>query len=330
MRLEVLFLCLLAAAKVQPTPEMQEIKQKMRDLNKQLQDYGSKFESSDVWGDQTSIEKLTDQIQDVTNKMEGYEKQYKALKKEAKAAQTSAATAASTDASAAASQSSLAQDDVAKSVALTPQKVLALFSQGAGSAETAPVVASPQPSESPEDKLKQQIKDLKKKLNDFGKDFSDSSVYSDSKKIQDLVGKIEDAQVEMSKDYEKLDQLKKAAKKAAEKAAAQKAEEEKKAAEEAAKAAEATPESSAAPSVEQSSEAPSTTETPTTEAPTYTKQPLLLVAVDSEPSFGLWWTVGACFVLGFLFSVYRAYGRKLFNSTEVRPLLRRDEYYQCA
>lgn len=346
MRIELIFFSLLAAAHVhvQPTPEMSELKAKMADLDKQMGALGKQFETGNIWQDQSKMMKLTDKLEDLTKKLEPLEKQYHHLKKAAKQAQKEAAAKeaalkateakpappavvsaapVASQAPAVASKAPVASapaKTVADEVAITPQKILLLL---AAAAESAPKPTPTTAPESPIQKLQDKIEELKKKLDTFGKDFGKEENYSSSKNIQDLVGKIEDTQIKMSKDYEKLDKLKKAAKKAAKAEAAKKAAEakaaEEKAKEEAAKKAATS--STAAPKA--ASPKPSTSE-----APAYTKQPLMLVATDTEPSMGLWWFVISAAVV---FSAFYACSRsKILNTGEIRPLLQREEYYQCA
>merc|ERR1719361_3361540 len=271
-------------------------------------------------------------METITNKMEPLEKQYHQLKKaankeqkkeakaEKEAAKKAAADAAAakaaapvaTDAPATVASSSAAPastDAPAKSaqVALTPEKILMLL---AAVADDTP--AAPAATKSPIEQLQDEIKSLKKKLNGYGKDFSHPENYSSSENIQKIVGKIEDTQVKMSQDYEKLDKLKKAAKKAAEAAA--------KAKEAAAKAAETT----AAP--KETSKAAEAAPT-TTAAPAYTKEPLMMVATDSEASFGLWYFLAGSFCLASVAYGFHRMSRK-WGYREIKPLLRRDQYYQ--
>lgn len=347
MRFELVFLVALAAAHVhvQPTPEMTKLTGELADLSKQLNAIGKEFQTS--WSDQGSIKKLTDQMETITNKMEPLEKQYHHLKKEAKkeekkeakaekaaakkaaadAAAAKAAAPVATDAPVTVASSSAAPastDAPAKSaqVALTPEKILMLLAAVADGTPVAPAA-----TKSPIEQLQDEIKSLKNKLNGYGKDFSHPENYSSSENIQKLVGKIEDTQVKMSQDYEKLSKLKKAAKKAAEAAAAKEAAEEEaaaqkaaaKAKEEAAKAAETT----AAP--KETSKAAEAAPT-TSAAPAYSKEPLMLVATDSEASFGLWYFLAGSFCLA-----SAAYGFHRMSSKwgyqEIKPLLRRGEYY---
>jgi len=326
---------------------MTKLKGELADLSKQLNAIGKEFQTS--WSDQDSIQKLTGQMETITNKMEPLEKQYHHLKKEAKkeekkeakaekaaakkaaadAAAAKAAAPVATDAPATVASSSAAPastDAPAKSaqVALTPEKILMLLAAVADGTPAAPAA-----TKSPIEQLQDEIKSLKKKLDGYGDDFSHPENYSSSENIQKLVGKIEDTQVKMSQDYEKLSKLKKAAKKAAEAAAAKKAAEEKAAAEkakeaaaakakqEAAKAAETT----AAPTSKAAEAAPTTSA-----APAYSKEPLMMVATDSEASFGLWYFLAGSFCLASV-----AYGFHRMSSKwgyrEIKPLLRRGEYY---
>merc|ERR1712219_46338 len=170
----------------------------------------------------------------------------------------------------------------------------------------------------------------KKKLDGYGKDFSHPENYSSSENIQKIVSKIEDTQVKMSQDYEKLSKLKKAAKKAAEAAAAKKAAEEEAAAEKAKEAAAAKAKEEAAKAAETTAAPKETSKAaeaaPTTTAAAFTKEPLMMVATDSEASFGLWYFLAGSFCLASVAYVFHRMSRK-WGYREIKPLLRRGENY---
>jgi len=226
MQIVVALLFLLAAAKVQPTPEMQDLQKKMKALNDKLQQIGRKFESPTMWNDQSAMNKVMTEIQNSSEQMESYEKQYKALKRaevakekaaaaqaaaeaaKAKAAEAAATKAAAPAASKVAATAETKTATVADKVAVTPEKILTLLAAVADKPAAAP-------EKSPMEKLQDEIDSLKKKLDDYGKKFSSPSVYSDQTEIGKLVSQIEDAQIKMGQDMEELEKLKKAAKKAA-------------------------------------------------------------------------------------------------------------------
>merc|ERR1712073_216049 len=64
---------------------------------------------------------------------------------------------------------------------------------------------------------------------------------------------------------------------------------------------------------------------PSTSAAPYTKQPLMLVATETEPSFGLWWAVAVLGSVAFAWTFYRAASKRI-NRSEIRPLLMPDQY----
>jgi len=165
-------------------------------------------------------------------------------------------------------------------------------------------------------------------------------------KIQSLVGEINDDQNTLSADFDKLHALKAAAKKEAkekaesaaaaasttaaprettEAAETSAAAETSEAAPETSEAAETTEAAETSAAAETSEAAPETSEASASDD---TKAPMMLLAVDSEPSLALSWVVlfGSLSMAGFYFAYRRLNGK--MNMSELRPLLKKDEYFQ--
>lgn len=329
MRVDILIAFALAVTSLQPTPEMKDLMGKINDLHSQIKAEGKQFQSPAVWQDQTGtkINEISSKISDLSKQLEADKHTYKQMKKEekkaekaaAKAAAAAAATASvSTDAPASSdAPATQAEDDIA----LTPEKLLFVLAAAESDTEAA---------------LKKQIKKLQKKIEQLGQDFGDSSTYSNMTKIQSLVAEINDDQKELSADLKKLKEMKAAAKaakkeaKAAAAAAASTTAAPSETTETAPETTEAAPETTeAAP--ETSESAPETTEAaPETSEATAaddTKAPMMLLAVDSEPSLALSWVVlfGSLATAGLYFAYRRLNGK--LNMSELRPLLKKDEYF---
>ena len=54
----------------------------------------------------------------------------------------------------------------------------------------------------------------------------------------------------------------------------------------------------------------------------------MLVATDSEASFGLWYFLAGSFCLASAAYGFHRVSRKSWGYREIKPLLRRDQYYQ--